>query len=86
MAEIMEEKLHWVDEYEKTFNLKGLISLRGIAYASQSLCPNNHLMQNYNFTQLELLVLKWAVTEKLSNYLLGPKFTVYTDNNPLPYV
>ena len=35
---------------------------------------------------MELLALKWAVTEKLRDYLLGSKFTVYMDNNPLAYV
>ena len=32
------------------------------------------------------MALKWAVTEKFRDYLLGMKFTVYTDNNPLAYV
>ena len=33
------------------------------------------------------MALKWAITEKFSNYLkYGPEFTVYTDNNPLTYV
>ena len=36
--------------------------------------------------KLELLALKWTVTEKFRDYLLGSKFTVYTDNNPLAYV
>ena len=43
-------------------------------------------MHNYSSAKLELLVLKWAVTEKLRDYLLGSKFTVYTDNNPLACV
>ncbi|CAI5636918.1 unnamed protein product, partial [Oreochromis niloticus] len=33
--------------------------------------------------KLELLALKWAVSEKFRGYLLGSKFTVVTDNNPL---
>ena len=36
--------------------------------------------------KLELLAVKWAVMEKLRDYLLGSKFTVYTDNNPLTYI
>ena len=43
-------------------------------------------MHNYSSAKLELLALKWAVTKKLRDYLLGSKFTVYTDNNPLAYV
>ncbi|GFS12764.1 Pol polyprotein [Elysia marginata] len=40
-------------------------------------------MENYSSRKLELLALKWAVTEKLRSYLLGAKFKVYTDKNPL---
>lgn len=36
--------------------------------------------------KLELLALKWAVTDKFRDYLLGSKFTVFTDNNPLCYL
>ena len=43
-------------------------------------------MHNYSSAKLELLALKLAVTEKFRDYLLGSKFTVYTDNNPLAYV
>ena len=31
-------------------------------------------------------MLKWAVTEKFPDYLLGSRFQVYTDNNLLTYV
>ena len=57
-----------------------------IAFASRSLQPSEQLMHNYSSAKLELLALKWAVTEKFRDYLLGSKFTVYTDNNPLGYV
>ena len=36
--------------------------------------------------KLELLGLKWAVCDKFRDYLLGPKFLVFTDNNPLSYL
>ena len=58
---------------------------RVIAYASRSLQPNEKTMQNYSSAKLELLALKWAVTEKFKDYLLGSWFTAYTDNNPLAY-
>ena len=43
-------------------------------------------MCNYSSAKLELLALKWAVTEKFWDYLLGSQFQVYMDNNPLTYV
>ena len=60
--------------------------IRVIAYASCSLCPSERSMHNYSSAKLELLVLKWAVTEKFRDYLLGLQFQVYTDNNLLAYV
>lgn len=59
---------------------------RPIAYASRGLRPSERNMSNYSAMKLELLGLKWAVTEKFREYLLGHKFTVYTDNNPLRYL
>ena len=43
-------------------------------------------MQDYSSAKIELLALKWSVCEKFKDYLLGSKFTIYTDNNPLVYV
>ena len=43
-------------------------------------------MQDYSSAKIELLALKWSVCEKFKDYLLGSKFTVYTDNNPLVYI
>ena len=57
-----------------------------IAFATRSLQPSEQSMQNYSSMKLEILALKWVVMEKLRDYLLGSKFTVYTDNNPLAYV
>ncbi|KAJ8009963.1 hypothetical protein DPEC_G00069630 [Dallia pectoralis] len=56
---------------------------RVIAYASRSLQPQERNDQNYSSFKLELLALKWAVTEKFKDYLWGAKFTAFTDNNPL---
>ena len=33
-----------------------------------------------------MLALKWVLVEKLRDYLLGSKLTIYTVNNPLAYV
>ena len=43
-------------------------------------------MKNYSSAKLELLTLRWSVCEKFRDYLIGSKFTVLTDNNPLTYV
>ena len=36
--------------------------------------------------KLEFLTLKWAVVKKFHEYLYGPTFNVYTNNNALTYV
>ena len=59
---------------------------RVIAYASRSLRGGEKNDANYSAMKLETLALKWAVTEKFRDYLLGGTFTVYTDNNPLTYL
>ena len=57
--------------------------LRVIAYASRGLRGAERNMKNYSSMKLELLALKWAVTEKFREYLLESEFMVYTDNNVL---
>lgn len=42
-------------------------------------------MEKYSSMKLELLALKWALSEKFREYLLGSKCTVYTDNNPFSH-
>ena len=56
--------------------------MRVISYASRGLKRSE---KNYPAAKLEFLALKWAVSEKLHDYLYGTKFTVVTDNNPLTY-
>ena len=54
-----------------------------IAFESRSLIlveKNNHS------SKLELLALKWSVTEHFKEYLAYAPFVVWTDNNPLTYM
>ena len=57
-----------------------------IAYASRALRPSERNMTNYSTMKLELLAMKRAITDKFRDYLLGSKFIVLTDNNPLSYL
>lgn len=57
--------------------------MRAIAFASRGL---SHSESRYPAHKLEFLALKWAVTEKFSDYLYGSQFTVITDSNPLTHV
>ena len=59
--------------------------IRPIAYASRSLRPTERVKTNYSAYKLEMLALKWAITEKFRGYLLGRPFRVITDNNPLAH-
>lgn len=57
--------------------------VRPIAFASRSLHPAE---KNYSSMKLEFLAMKWAMTQKFREYLLGHKCVVWTDNNPLSHV
>ena len=43
-------------------------------------------MHDYSSAKIELMALKWSVCNKFKDYLLGSKFTIFTDNNPLCYI
>ena len=43
-------------------------------------------MQDYSSAKIELMALKWSVCDRFKDYLLGLKFTIFTDNNPLCYI
>ena len=42
-----------------------------IAYASRSLRPSERNIDRYSSLKLEMLALKWAVTDKFRDFLLG---------------
>jgi hypothetical protein len=56
---------------------------RVIAYASRG---PSRLEKNYPTHKLEFLALKWAVTQKFSDYPISQTFSVLTDNNLLTYI
>ena len=58
---------------------------RVIAYASRGLRRAERQMSNYSTMKLELLGLKWAITERFKDYLCAGHFTVFCDNNPVCY-
>lgn len=60
--------------------------VRPVAYASRTLRPTEKNTSNYSSMKLEFMALKWAVTEKFREYLLGHRCIVYTDNNPLSHL
>ncbi|KAL2098385.1 hypothetical protein ACEWY4_007592 [Coilia grayii] len=60
--------------------------VRPIAYASRGLKPTERNISNYSSMKLEFLALKWALTEKFREYLLGQHCIVFTDNNPLSHL
>ena len=59
---------------------------RVIAYASRGLRKTERNDAYYSAFKLELLALKWAITDKFKEYLMGGKFTVFTDHNPLVHL
>ena len=59
---------------------------RVIAYASRGLRKTERNMKNYSSMKLEMLALKWAFVDKFRSYLLGAKFTMYTNNNPFSHL
>lgn len=56
---------------------------RPIGFASRR---TNETERNYPTHKLEFLALKWAITDKFSDYLRTHSFTVFSDNNPLTYI
>ena len=99
---LMEAPVLAYPDYSKPFILETDASLKGlgavlsqkgddneirvIAYASRSLRPSEKSMRDYSSAKIELMALKWSVCDKFKDYLLGSKFTVFTDNNPLCYI
>ena len=60
--------------------------LRPVAFASRGLRGAELNYLGYSSFKLELLALKWAVSEKFREYTLGTNCIVYTDHNPLAHL
>ena len=89
-------------DYTKPFILETDASLKGlgavlsqkgddnevhvVSYTSRSLRPSEKSMHDYSSAKIELMALKWSICDKFKDYLLGSKFTFFTDNNPLCYI
>ena len=52
-----------------------------VAFGSRAL---HEVKVNYHNTKLEFLAMKWSI-EHFQTYLLGHRFKVHMDNNPLTY-
>ena len=61
-------------------------NLHVVSYTSHRLKPYEKSMKNYSSAKLKHLALKWSMCKKFRDYLIGSKFTLLTDNNPLTYV
>ena len=59
-----------------------------IANASRGLRPAERNDANYSSMTLELLSLKWAITDKFRSYPIGSPFIIiiYADDSPLSYI
>ena len=81
---------------ETDMSLKGLIAVLSqedsegnlsiMSFTLHTLKPYKKSMKNYSSAGLELLALMWSVCEKSKDYLIGSKFTILMDNNPLMYI
>ena len=59
---------------------------RSVAYASRGPRGAERNYTDLSSFKLELLALKWAVSDKFKPYTLGSHCIVYTDNNPLAHL
>ena len=59
---------------------------RVVAFASRGLRGSEQNDKNDSAFKLELLALKWGVTEKFRDFLMYSRFVVVTDHNPLRYL
>ena len=53
---------------------------------SYAICSLTRSEKNYSAFKLFFAALKWAVTEKFSDYLMNSEFIFYRDNYPFTYI
>ena len=61
-------------------------NIHPVAYASRGLRGAEKNYSDLSSFKLELLALKWAVSDKFRDYLLGKHTVVWTDNNPVAHL
>ena len=61
-------------------------NLRPVAFTSRGLRGAERNYPDFSSFKLELLALKWAVSEKFKAYTLGSHCIVFTDHNPLAHL
>lgn len=65
---------------------RGRMGWSVVTFTSWQLCKMERNDKNYSAFKLDLLALKWAVTEKFEDHLLYSSFVVVKDHNPLRYL
>ena len=80
----VDASLKWLGACLSQVDDKG--KLRPVAYASRGLRGPERNYPDLSSFKLELLALKWAVSEKFKQYTLGAHCVVYSDHNPLAHL
>ena len=82
-TDVTKKGLGWYSPKSRQIQIQADGQYHPVVYGSWALTA---LERNYHSTELEFLVLKWAVTEHFKEYLPYQPFLVRTDNNPLTYI
>ncbi|KAL2102029.1 hypothetical protein ACEWY4_003790 [Coilia grayii] len=82
VAALLEAPILAYADFTLPFRLYTDASLHGLGAVLAEVQDGKENDQNYSAFKLELLALKWSVTEKFKDYLWGATFQVFTDHRP----